>query len=392
MTGVLAANVASRLQYCREIAAFLESSSDSVNILYRGTLTVTMEKVNPNPSWWKGVLRSVSFVAAGLRFAYAIVVAVVLLYSADGSDSAIRYGLVPSPDQNKFSMVISVLYWLNYGRFLLVFAMQRMHNERIRRFEERVVQVPGLVNDKKNLLTYLLSDLINVNSLIAALILVGIKGSIADSSVIYTIVMQCINVALAYMVPPHTVFGPMRKLDSTGIVIHPSLFAYDFVYCPSGMIDYLKVGFVDFLLNWRNYYFWLWYWVTIFLLLLAYTLAFIVLELSKIPILGFIGRVIYCFAIEIGVRLMLCGLDCLTCNSFYLDVLFVIQSTLWRTHPLEGLLLYPEIDLFAWEGAFGELQVEIERARTQTVTQESRRAHEPMDRNELGQVLLTDQV
>lgn len=62
--------------------------------------------------------------------------------------------------------------------------VQRTNDERIRRFEERMVQVPGLVNDKKNLLTYLLSDLNNVNAAISVLILCGIKGSTSNGAVI----------------------------------------------------------------------------------------------------------------------------------------------------------------------------------------------------------------
>jgi hypothetical protein len=229
--------------------------------------------------------------------------------------------------------------------------------------------VPGLVNDKKNLLTYLLSDLVNVNAIIAILILIGLKGSPGEFNVIYTAIMQSVNIALAYMIPPHTVFGPMRKLDSTGIVIHPSLFAYDFTYGPSGVMDYVKIAAVDLLLNWRNYYFWVWYWISVPVLVAAYVLALLLWALSQIPIVGIVGRLIYCLVIEIGVRATLCSLDCVTCTEFYFDVLFVVHSTYIGAHPTKFLLLYPEVDLFVGDGAYKELQEAIAQARTNTATE-----------------------
>jgi hypothetical protein len=270
-----------------------------------------------------------------------------------GDHSAgIQYGFFPGPADNMLSREIAGLYYANYIRFFVFTFGNDLLKQRMKRFEERCVIIPGLEDSLKNRISFFLSDLINGNAIIALLIIIGVQGTATFKA--YTVAVQSINVALTYMMPPHTVVGPMRRRDYSGMVIYPSLFAYDYCFGPSGITDYIKVAVADLLLNWRCFYLWVMYWVVILIIVFCWMVTMAIVSMKACcdaPC-----RFVLCIWLLV-LKVICFALDILTMREFYLDPLSTMALCIeFHVIPPEQLKSYPEVVLFLSDDVLQDLK------------------------------------
>lgn len=245
---------------------------DSITYKYRGVTDVTFCKHDSTESSpISTVVHIVSWVLLILKLLYCIFVALVLIMDKAYRDRDwnVRLGILPTRNEHNFAETIEYVYYVNYARWILFTVGPRIRHFRMQRYVDLLEKIPDLRDSIKNVVLFILSDLINFNMLNSILIIAGMRSW---SSHRYALILPALFVSVQYLSPPHMIKAIFDR-HVREFVVKPSLWSYDCNFYPSELSEYLKVLMIDFCLNWRNFYLWACYWCFLIIgLILLYPL------------------------------------------------------------------------------------------------------------------------